>query len=135
MRIRSAESAGVIFGDPERSVLNVREHRKPRKARQMAGGVEVARSIHVLAAVDGQGGAGDEVGFVGGDEDDAAGDVCRGAEAPAGDFGDDFLQHVRRDGADPVSYTHLDVYKRQVLDKGCGCSGRSTRRTLQCLFY
>jgi hypothetical protein len=31
--IRSAESDSVIFEDPERSVLDIREHRKLRKAR------------------------------------------------------------------------------------------------------
>ena len=41
----------------------------------------------------------------------------------------------------PVSYTHLDVYKRQVLDLYCGigtitlCLAKAAKRVIGCLLY
>src|SRR4051812_34593021 len=56
----------------------------------------------MLAAVDGEGGAGDEAALVGDQEQYAAGDLGRLAETADRHFGDDLLEHVRRHGADHV---------------------------------
>ena len=54
----------------------------------------------------------------------------QGKEALADEMDQQLLQILRRDlGPEPVSYTHLDVYKRQLKDrltvvdskKGTGC--------------
>ena len=49
---------------------------------------------------------------------------CRdkGDQQQAADDGHIVHKHI------PVSYTHLDVYKRQVLD--CGCGGGANIKTL-----
>src|SRR5438552_18493418 len=51
-------------------------------------------SIHVLAAIDREGRAGDEIGFVGDQEQDGAGDVLGLAEAADRDARDDLFEDV-----------------------------------------
>src|ERR1044071_9505723 len=53
-------------------------------------------SIHVLAAIDGERRAGDEIGLVGDQEQDRAGDVLGLAEPADGNARDDLFQYLRR---------------------------------------
>src|SRR3546814_10885723 len=52
--------------------------------------------LHVLAAIDGQRRAGDEIGLVGDQEQDPAGDVLRPSQALDRYAGGDLLQHLGR---------------------------------------
>ncbi|CAH2604874.1 protein of unknown function [Rhodovastum atsumiense] len=56
----------------------------------------------MLAAVDGEGGAGDEIGFIGREEHDATGDVLGPAEPSHRNAADDLLQHFLRHRAHHV---------------------------------
>src|SRR3954447_4082086 len=75
-------------------------------------------SRHVLAAVDRQRRAGDEAALVGGEEDDGAADLVRGAEAADRDLRDDLrLQHL---GIDRLHHLGADVARRDHVDGNAG---------------
>jgi hypothetical protein len=57
----------------------------------MVNNAAAAPSVHMLAAIDRERRAGDEIGLVGGEEEHAAGDIRRGAEPAAADFRDDLV--------------------------------------------
>ncbi len=79
----------MIFQDPERRVLNVREHRKPEKARQMASIVDFSNSLLFVVA-----GVPATIGTVMARHPDTAARIrpCRGYNA-AGQRGGDHGEH------------------------------------------
>src|SRR5476651_2134927 len=102
----------------------------------MAASLSMRPLVHVLAAVDRQGRAGDEAGVVGDQEQHAARDLVGLAESPDRDLGHDLLQHVgwhrrdhvgvgvaRRDGVhgDALGGTFLGQRLGETVDAGlCG---------------
>src|SRR3546814_13636724 len=84
-----------------------------------------APSIHVLAAVDRQRGAGDERPFIGAEEGDATGDLIGMAQPADRHPGDDLRKHVLRDGGDPF---RIDIAGSQRIDGDSELRARSEER-------
>src|SRR5690606_22500589 len=85
-----------------------------RKAKSAPACRATDGSVHVLAAVDTQGRAGDEPRVLGAQERDASGDFIRVPEAADRDPGDDLLEYVLRHRRHHVG---VDITRRDGVDR------------------